>query len=112
MPFNSSDAASSCCSKLYQFYAIKFASSAATKLEIAAAKALLFRGSLPCQTAQSGLASEARWGCRGNGISTIWRDGWQHELRKLNCAYWPAWAAATTWQLLPKYDCLYGRIRS
>ena len=65
MPFKSSDAASSCCSNRYHFYVIEFASSAAAKLEIAAAKALPFRDLLTSLADSSGAASEASKGSLG-----------------------------------------------
>ena len=65
MPFKSVAAASTCCSKLYQFYATVLALSAAAKLEISAAKALPFRILLTSLVASIGPASKASKGSHG-----------------------------------------------
>ena len=64
MPFKSVAAAASYCRQLYQFYAIDFASSAAAKLEMSAAKALLFRDFLTSLADSNGTAPEASEGTR------------------------------------------------
>lgn len=59
MPYKSVAASSTCCSKLYQFYAIVIAFSAAAKLEISAANVFPFRDFLTSLADSKGSASKA-----------------------------------------------------
>ena len=74
MPFKFSGAASTCCGKLYQFYATEFAFKAAAKLEIAAANVFPFRDLLTSLATSIGTAYKHGINLLGCFIGS-WRCG-------------------------------------